>query len=103
MPDSDRSMSSAPPSTPGPPPRAQSSTLIGRYVRGEPVPLFWKRTFDFIIWALPIVLLGDGATARSGGGGSTDARYDGGSCVCGSEPKFCGKFPHCKWKPRRVG
>ncbi len=84
-----------------PPP--ERTSLLGRYIHGQPVPKVWQRIFDFIIWTLPIALLGDGAATQHGGGGMEgDARFDGGSCVCGSEPKLCGKFPDCTWKPKKI-
>jgi hypothetical protein len=77
------------------------STILGRYLRGEPVPKFWERTFYAILWTASMLIQAEAPSdgTGSGSGGSKSVRYDGGSCVCGSAPKLCGKFPHCKWKP----
>jgi hypothetical protein len=33
-----------------------SSTILGRYLRGEPVPPFWEKTFYAILWTLSMVV-----------------------------------------------
>jgi hypothetical protein len=63
----------------------------------KPRPLILR-----IIEGLLDILGADGG--GSGGGAALGAtKYDGGSCVCGSEPGLCVKFPHCQWKPKKVG